>query len=227
MVGLWADAELSSATKGIAGTVAVALTGLDADAGQWVGGVGYRVRWATAFERPGQILARDAKATSADSSTLIDVNTADQGIAGVARLALADMASRQVCANGIFSTSARRTALIDIDASSGNILRVVGPPIFTHTIGVLLLCLAIGMLATGDPLAGLRAAHRGRASHKRGRAGAGVGAKGVLTDCVRPTNARTGATLVNIQAEGASSREARSTQAFSVLTDGIVGAVKV
>ena len=198
MVGLWADAELSSATKGIAGTVAVALTGLDADAGQWVGGVGYRVRWATAFERPGQILARDAKATSADSSTLIDVNTADQGIAGVARLALADMASRQVCANGIFSTSSRRTTFIDIDASSGNILRVVGPPIFAHTIGVLLLCLAIGMLATGDTLAWFRAAHCRRAAHKRGWAGAGVGAKGVLTDSIRSTNPGTGATLVNI-----------------------------
>jgi hypothetical protein len=137
------------------------------------------------------------------------------------------MASRQVCADGIFSTSARRTTLIDVYASSSNILRVVGPPIFAHTIGVLLLCLAIGMLATGDTLAGFRAAHCRRAAHKRGWAGAGVGAKGVLTDSVRSTNTRTGATLVNIQAERASSREARSTQAFSVLTDGIVGAVKV
>lgn len=137
------------------------------------------------------------------------------------------MASRQVCADGIFSTSARRTTLIDVYASSSNILRVVGPPIFAHTIGVLLLCFAIGMLAAGDTLAWFGAAHCRRAAHKRGWAGAGVGAKGVLTDSVRPTNAGAGATLVNIQAERASSREARSTQAFSVLTDGIVGAVKV
>jgi hypothetical protein len=108
------------------------------------------------------------------------------------------MASRQVCADGIFSTSARRTTLIDVYASSSNILRVVGPPIFAHTIGVLLLCLAIGMLATGDTLAGFRAAHCRRAAYKRRWASAGVGAKGVLTDSIRSTNARTGATLVNI-----------------------------
>ena len=140
---------------------------------------------------------------------------------------MTDVASRQICADSIFSTSARRTTLIDVYASSSNILRVVGPPIFAHTISVLLLCLAIGMLATGDTLAGFSAAHCRRAAYKRGWAGTGVGAKGVLTDSIWATNARTGATFVNIQAERASSCEARSTQAFSVLTDGIVGAVKV
>ena len=140
---------------------------------------------------------------------------------------MADMTSRQVCANSIFSTSTRCTTLVDVDATSSNVLRVVGPAVFANTVGILLFCLAIGMLATGDPLARFGAAHCRRASHKRRWAGAGVGAKGVLTDGVRSTNARIGATLVNIKAEGASSREARSTQTFSVLTDGIVGAVKV
>ena len=140
---------------------------------------------------------------------------------------MADMASRQVCANCIFSTSTRCTTLVDVNAAGSNVLRVVGPAVFAHTICVLLFCLAISMLATGDTLARFGAAHCRRASHKRRWAGAGVGAKGVLTDGVRSTNARIGATLVNIKAEGASSREAWSTQAFSVLTDGIVGAVKV
>ena len=140
---------------------------------------------------------------------------------------MADMASRQVCANCIFSTSTRCTTLVDVDAAGSNVLRVVGPAVFANTVGVLLFCLAIGMLATGDTLARFRAAHCRRAAYKRRWAGTGVGAKGVLTDSIWATNARTGATFVNIQAECASSCEARSTQAFSVLTDGIVGAVKV
>ena len=50
LVGLWADAKLSRATEGVAGTVTVALAGLHADARVGVGRVGYRVRWATALE---------------------------------------------------------------------------------------------------------------------------------------------------------------------------------
>ena len=193
----------------------------------WVGGVRDGAGGAATLVGSRQVLAGDAEAAGTDCLALIYIHTANLRVAGVARLALTHVAAGKVRAESILSAGSRGSTLIDIDTSSGDVLWVVGPTILADTVGVLLLRLTVGVLTAGNSLARLRARHGGGVSHKGGWAGAGVGAAGILADGVRSTDSRGGATLVNIQAEGASGCEALATQAFSALTHGIVGAVKV
>jgi hypothetical protein len=227
LVRLGAHAELSRAAEGIARAVAVQPTSLDADAGEGVGGVGHRASWAAALEGAGQVLAGCSETTSAHRATLVNVDTSDKRVAGVAGLALADVAAGQVGAHCILSTRPRGSALVDVNAAGGNVLRVIGPSVLADAVSVLLLCLAVGVLAAGDALAGLRAADGGRTPDEGGRTGAGVGAKCILTDSVRSANPGGAATFVNIEAEGAGRCEASSTHTLSVLALGIVRTVEI
>jgi hypothetical protein len=133
----------------------------------------------------------------------------------------------QIGAHRVVSTGPGGPALVNIDAAGGNVLWVVRPAVLADTVGVLLLGLAVGMLAAGDSLAWLGARGGGGTAHEGGRAGAGVGAKGVPTHSVGAADSRGAATLVNVETECASSKETRTTETFPNLTHGVVGAVEV
>ena len=154
MVGLRADTELAGAAEGVPGAVIVPEAGLHTDTARWVGGVHYRSRRTAALVRAGQVLAGDSKAAGAHGSALVDIHTADQGVAGVARLTLAHMASGQVSADGVLSTGSWSSTFIDVDTASSDVLRVIRPTILTDTVGVLFLSFAVGVLAASDALAG-------------------------------------------------------------------------
>ena len=88
-----------------------------------------------------------------NSSQLTDAS--DLRIARIPGLALADEATGYVGAQAVLPTGTRGSALVHINTAGSNILRVICPPIFTHTVRILSLCFAVRVLATGHAFARL------------------------------------------------------------------------
>ena len=93
-----------------------------------------------------QILTSSAESTSCHRGALVNVDTADLGVAGVARLALTQVAAGQVGAHAVIPTGPRLAALVHVHTAGGDVGGVVGPAGLALAVGLLVLSLAEGVL---------------------------------------------------------------------------------
>jgi len=149
LVGLGTDTHLAGAAKSVSRTVVVLVAGFDADTFRRVVGVCYRPCGAPTLVGSGQVLTGCSETAGAYRLTLINIDTSDLRIASIPRLALADEAAGYVGTQAVLPAGARGSTLVHINTASSDILRVICPPIFTHTVRILSLCLAVRVLATG------------------------------------------------------------------------------
>ena len=174
-------------------------------------------------------------------------DTSNLGVAGVARFALAEMTSWQVGADSIFTARSWQSALIEVDTSSSDVLRVIGPPVLTHTERFVTLGFTGGVSAAGHSLTRLceqqvYIVQRCQdslslsvtctrdlrwTSDEGGETRACETAHGVATDSVGSADLLTGGTLIDVKTESSHGGEARPTYALPAAADGVVGAVKV
>ena len=145
LVGLRADTDLLGAAESVARTVLVPLAGLDVDALRG-DGVRHGARRAAALEAAWQIGAGPTEAAGGDPGALVNIDTADLGVPGVAGLALTDEAAGQVGADAVLSTGSRLAALIDVNTAGGDVGRVVGVAGLALAEGFLVHGLAVGVV---------------------------------------------------------------------------------
>ena len=112
------------------------------------------------------------------------------------------MGPGQVGADRVLSAGPRLAALVHIDTAGRHVGRVVGPALLAHAEGLCTLRLAEGVLAAGDPAAGLGGAgHAGRTPDKGRQAAAGVAPSRVPTHRVGTADPGRQQTLIRVQTE--------------------------
>ena len=227
LIWLRTDTDLVIAAEGVTRAVSVPVASLHVETLGRVGGVRDGAGRTATLVAAGQILASSAKSTSCHRGALINVDTADLGVAGVARLALTQVAAGQVGADAVLPTGAGLAALVHIHAAGGDVGRVVGPAGLALAVSLLVLGLAERVLRTLDAHTRLGAGGGGGAAHEGGEAGAGEGARSIDTHGIGAAHQGVGATLVHVKAEGPGSGEALPADALAGLALGVVGAVKV
>ena len=145
LVGLRAHTDLLGAAESVARTVLVPLAGLDVDALRG-DGVRHGARRTAALVAAGEVQTGPAEATGGDPGALVNINTADLRVPGVAWLALTDEAAGQVGADRVLSTGARLAALVHVDTAGRDVVGVVGVAGLALTEGLLVHSSAVGVL---------------------------------------------------------------------------------
>ena len=154
LVGLGADTDLVWAAESIAWAVLVPLTGLNVDT-LTAGGAQHGACWTAALVTAGEVLTGPTEPAGGDTGALVNINTADLGVPGVARLALTGEAAGEVGAEAVLSAGPGSSTLVNVNTASSDVGGVVGPSSLALTESFLGHGLAVGVLGTLDTEAGL------------------------------------------------------------------------
>lgn len=203
-IRFWTQTALVLVTNSISGALAVRGTthhGNATDSRVWISD---RSRRTSAFEGSRQIVANSAFTAGVWLTALVKVHTESLGVSGETRGTLARVSSGNVLANCIISTLSRRSmnwvALVNVNATSGDVARVEGPAFLADTIRLHTVRFTEGMWSAGDVLAGSFAFHTGRSANVSRKTVALEGSGRVDALRVRATDSSSCAALVDVHA---------------------------
>lgn len=230
-VRLWTEAPLVLVTDGVSRTLIDRLAAHHSNTADPGVRISDCARGTSALKGSRKVVADGSLPARIWFAALVQVDAQSLGVSGESRGTLTGVTPGNVLTNRIVSALSRRSmddvALIDIDATSGNIAGIEGPTLFADAIRLCAVRLAEGMRSAGNIFTGCFAFHTGWSSNVSGEAVALEGSRSVDALSIGSADPGSCSTLIDIHAHGAIRLESVLAEALAVHALGVVCAVKV
>lgn len=148
-IGFGAETAFVLIANGVSRTFVIRFAADNSDASNSGIRIGDRARWTSTIKGSCQVIANGTFAARVRFSAFIQINAQPFGVSGKAWRTLARISTRDILADGVVSALARRSmhrvTLIDIDTTSSDVAGIEGPSLFTHTVRLCAIGLAVGV----------------------------------------------------------------------------------